>query len=192
MYRNITRVGLPDWSEADQTLARALQRELKVPETGLPSRLPPLGLPVPEEQNMGGGSDDIGSIMWTVPTVTLRFPSNIAAGPGHNWANAVSMATPIAHKGATAGAKVQALTMLDALLKPALVADAWEHFRTVQASSPNYPYRPLIRPHDKPAIWLNKEIMEKYRAEMRKYYYDSSRYASYLEQLGIKYPTVRQ
>jgi aminobenzoyl-glutamate utilization protein B len=164
---------------------------LKVPEVGLPSRLPPLGLPVPEEQNMGGGSDDIGSIMWTVPTVTLRFPSNIAAGPGHNWANAVSMATPIAHKGATAGAKVQALTMLDVLLKPALVAQAWEHFRTVQAKSPNYPYRPLIRPQDRPAVWLNKEIMEKYRPEMKKYYYDSTRYSSYLEQLGIKYPTVR-
>jgi aminobenzoyl-glutamate utilization protein B len=191
MHRNITRVGLPVWSEADQTLARALQRELKVPEVGLPSQLPPLGLPVPEERNMGGGSDDIGSIMWTVPTVTLRFPSNIAAGPGHNWANAVAMATPIAHKGATAGAKVQAMTMLDLLLKPSLVEQAWEHFRTVQAASPNFPYRPLIRPEDKPAIWLNKDIMERYRPEMRKHYYDSSRYASYLEQLGITYPTVR-
>ena len=35
--------------------------------------------------------------------------------PGHNWANAIAMATPIAHKGATAGAKVQAMTMLDLL-----------------------------------------------------------------------------
>lgn len=191
MYGNIKRVGLPTWSDADQTLARALQRELKVPEVGLPTELPPLGLPVPEDRNMGGGSDDIGSIMWTVPTVTLRFPSNIAAGPGHNWANAVSMATPIAHKGATAGAKVQAMTMLDLLLEPALVAQAWDHFRTVQAKSANFPYRPLIRPEDKPAIWLNREIMEKYRPEMRKYYFDSSRYATYLEQLGIKYPTVR-
>jgi aminobenzoyl-glutamate utilization protein B len=33
--------------------------------------------------------------------------------------------------------------------------------------------------------------MEKYRAEMKKYYYDPSRYKTYLEQLGIKYPTVR-
>ena len=34
--------------------------------------------------------------------------------------------------------------------------------------------------------------MEKYRAEMRKYYYDPSRYKTYLEQLGIKYPTVEE
>jgi len=26
---------------------------------------------------MGGGSDDIADISWTVPTVVLRYPSNI-------------------------------------------------------------------------------------------------------------------
>jgi aminobenzoyl-glutamate utilization protein B len=33
--------------------------------------------------------------------------------------------------------------------------------------------------------------MAKYRPEMRKYYYDPSKYSTYLEQLGIKYPTVK-
>ena len=33
-------------------------------------------------------------------------------------------------------------------------------------------YEPLIRPQDKPAIDLNKATMEKFRPEMRKYYYD--------------------
>jgi aminobenzoyl-glutamate utilization protein B len=192
MYENIKRVGLPQWSEADETLAKALQHELKVAEVGLAKEVPPLGLPVPEDRNMGGGSDDIGSIMFTVPTVTLRFPANFEAGPGHSWANAVAMATPIAHKGSTAGAKVQALTLLDLLTTPSLVTAAWDHFRTEQAKSPNYPYRPLIRPNDKPAIWLNQNIMEKYRPEMRKYYYDPAKYKTYLDQLGIKYPTVRQ
>jgi aminobenzoyl-glutamate utilization protein B len=48
-----------------------------------------------------------------------------------------------------------------------------------------------MRADDKPAIWLNKAIMDKYRPEMRKYYYDPSKYKTYLDQLGIKYPTVR-
>jgi aminobenzoyl-glutamate utilization protein B len=191
MYANIQRVGLPQWSDADQTLAKALQRELKVREVGLASQLAPLGQPVPEERNMGGGSDDIGSIMWTVPTVTLRYPANFEAGPGHSWANGVAMATPIAHKGSTAGAKAQALTMIDLLLDPKLVAAAWEYFKTEQAKSPNYPYRPLIRPDDKPATWLNKNIMDQYRPAMQKFYYDPTKYKTYLEQLGIKYPTVR-
>ena len=64
---------------------------------------------------MGGGSDDIGDISWNVPTVTW-YPANIPELPGHSWANAIAMATPIAHKGATAGAKAQALTVLDLLL----------------------------------------------------------------------------
>ena len=52
-------------------------------------------------------------------------------------------------------------------------------------------YKSFLRPDDKPAIWLNKKIMEKYRPQMKKLYYDPSKYDTYLEQLGIKYPTVR-
>jgi aminobenzoyl-glutamate utilization protein B len=33
--------------------------------------------------------------------------------------------------------------------------------------------------------------MDKYREEMRKHYYDPTRYRTYLEQLGVEYPTVR-
>jgi hypothetical protein len=45
MYENIKRVGLPQWSEADQTLAKGLQRELKVPERGLAAKIPELRRP---------------------------------------------------------------------------------------------------------------------------------------------------
>jgi aminobenzoyl-glutamate utilization protein B len=37
---------------------------------------------------------------------------------------------------------------------------------------------------------MNKATMDKYRSEMQKYYYDPSKFDTYLEQLGIKYPTV--
>ena len=42
------------------------------------------------------------------------------------------MATPIAHKGVVAGAKVQAMTMLDILLHPELVQKAWDYYNNVQ------------------------------------------------------------
>ncbi len=188
-WANIKKVGMPQWSEADQTLAKALQKELGSREQGLSVKIgDQVGGPVVE--NRGGGSDDIGDISWNVPTVTLRFPSNIPGLPGHNWANAIAMATPIAHKGATAGAKVQAMTMIDLVTKPTLVQQAWDYFRDVQTKSMKY--EPLIRPQDKPAIDLNRATMEKYRGEMRKYYYDPSRYKTYLEQLGIDYPTVKK
>jgi aminobenzoyl-glutamate utilization protein B len=188
-WTNIQAVGMPKWSNEDQQLARALQKELKNPtEEGL-LPAPRDGLRGPVENNTGGGSDDIGDISWNVPTVTLRYPSNIPGLPGHNWANAISMATPIAHKGVTAGAKVQAMTILDLVIRPELVDQAWDYFRNVQTKDQKY--EPIIRPQDEPAIWLNKATMEKYRPEMRKYYYDPSRFKTYLDQLGIKYPTVR-
>jgi aminobenzoyl-glutamate utilization protein B len=188
-WANIRRVGLPSWTDADQTLAKALQKEVGAREQGLATALAK-ELQGPVADNRGGGSDDIGDISWNVPTVTLRFPSNIPGLPGHNWANAIAMATPIAHKGATAGAKVQALTLLDLVMTPELIDAAWEYFRTVQTKE--LKYEPLIRPQDKPAVHLNKDTMERFRAEMRKYYYDPSRYKTYLEQLGIEYPTLRK
>jgi aminobenzoyl-glutamate utilization protein B len=190
-YANITTVGLPKWTEADVALARAVQRELKVPEVGMATEIPPLRgrESIPDEEKRGGGSDDIGDISWNVPTVSLSFPANFQAGPGHNWANAIAMATPIAHKGVVAGAKVQAMTVLDVLLRPEIVTQAWDYFRNVQTK--NVTYSPLIRPQDTPAVWLNEATMAKYRPELKKYYYDPTKYKTYLDQLGIKYPTIR-
>jgi len=192
MYQNISKVGLPQWSEQDQALAKALQHDLKVPERGLAMKIPELKKPQPPSDaddngvgGVGGGSDDIGDVSWVVPTVTLNYPSNIPGGPGHNWANAISMATPIAHKGVVAGAKVQAMTILDILTRPELVDQAWDYFRNVQTK--NTKYQTFLRPDDKPAIWLNQKTMELYRPRMKALYYDPSKYDTYLDQLGIKY-----
>ena len=188
-WANIQKVGMPTWSEADQTLAKALQKELGSREVGLTPAIPK-ELQGPVTDNRGGGSDDIGDVSWNVPTITLRFPANIPGLPGHNWADAIAMATPIAHKGSTTGAKVQAMTMLDLLLRPELVPQAWDYFRTVQTKDQKY--QPLLRPGDKPAIELNRNVMDRFRPQMRKYYYDPTRYKTYLEQLGIAYPTVKK
>ena len=188
MYKNIEEVGMPEWSEDDQTLARAVQEMMGSRSSGLSSRIRPLPEPIPAPR--GGGSDDIGDISWNVPTVTLRFPANISGLPGHHWSSAIAMATPIAHKGATAGAKVMAMTVLDILLKPEIVEGAWEYFRDVQTKDTKY--TALISSTDKPAIHLNTEIMDKFRPEMEKLYFDPSKYKTYLEQLGIQYPTIKK
>jgi aminobenzoyl-glutamate utilization protein B len=188
MYKNIEKVGVPTWSDDDQKMAKGLQHELGVRETGLPTTQGG-GLGGPTTNFTGGGSDDIGDVSWVVPTVTLRFPSNIPGAPGHNWANAVAMATPIAHKGVVAGAKVQAMTMLDILLTPKVVTDAWAYFNDVQTKDTKY--KCFCSPTDQPPIWMNKERMEKYRPAMMKFYYDETKFDTYLQQLGIKYPTVR-
>jgi hypothetical protein len=67
-----------------------------------------------------------------------------------------------------------------------LVKTARGYFETVQGKQRKY--QPLLRPEDQPAVWLNKESMERFRPELRKHYYDASRFASYLEQLKVAYP----
>jgi aminobenzoyl-glutamate utilization protein B len=187
---NIDKVGMPTWSEDDQAFARAVQKELGVTQDGLTMRVGNLVGPVDPATNTGGGSDDIGDISWNVPTVTLRYPSNIPGLPGHNWADGMAMATPIAHKGVTAGAKVQAMTLVDLLLKPEVITAAWDYFKNVQTRTQKY--EPLIRPEDTPALELNREIMAKYRDKMKPMYFDPTKYKTYLEQLGIKYPVIRK
>ena len=188
MHENIKSVGLPTWSAADQQLARALQGELKAPVTGLTIALKNLQGPA-TEATQNGGSDDIGDVSWNVPTIVLRYPANIPGLPGHNWANAIAMATPIAHQGTTAGAKALALTLVDLLTKPALVAAARDYFEKEQTKDRKY--QPLIAPEDKPATWLNTRIMADHREAMKKFYFDPAKHDTYLEQLGIAYPTVR-
>ena len=186
--KNIETVGMPKWDDADQTLAKAVQNELGKKEDGLKTRVEELKEPHPETEH--GGSDDVGDISWVVPMVYLRYPANIPGTPGHSWADAISMATPIAHKGSLAGAKVQALTALDLLMSPDMLQKAWAYYKDVQTK--NQKYIPLIAADDQPAIDMNKEKMARFRPEMQKYYYDPAKYRTYLEQLGIQYPTLKK
>lgn len=189
MYANILKVGLPTWSEADQELAMAVQKEVGAEKVeGLPSKLDTLGLPI--KTPISGGSDDIGDVSWVVPTVTLRFPSNIPGLPGHHWSNAIAMATPIAHKGVTAGAKAEAMTILDFLLQPELVDQAWDYFNNVQSKETQY--KPMIGAGDEAPIYLNKMTQDQFRPQLEKYYYDETKFDTYLEQLGVTYPTVKK
>ena len=193
VHTNMHKVGMPKWSEADERMAKAVQKMLGAETRGLSTTMSEElrgREDIPDRERRGGGSDDIGDISWVVPTVSLRFPSNISGGQGHNWNKAIAMATPIAHKGATAGAKVYAQTLLDVLMTPELVTDARDYFENVQKKDTKY--TSFLRAQDEPAIWLNEEIMEEYKPRLEEYYFDPSKHDTYLEQLGIEYPTIRE
>ena len=188
MQSNIQEVGLPQWTEDEQGFARAVQRLVKVKEDGLNTKL--RDVMAPSARPESGGSDDIGDVSWVVPTVTLNYPSNIPNVTIHHWSAGISMATPVAHKGVVAGSKVVAMTTLDLLTRPELVAQARDYFVNVQQK--NEKYVPFIGVQDRPQIQINKETMATYRPEMRKYYYDPSKYETYLDQLGIRFPVLQR
>ena len=187
-FANIQAVGMPKWTADDQAFAKAVQTGVQRPLKPLATTIGELNGPYAERVPTGGGSDDIGDIMWTVPTITIRFPSNIPSMIGHNKTSAIAMATPIAHKGAVAGAKAVAMTVLDLMTTPKLIADAKAYQKDVQFKDQKYD--PIITAKDTPAIWLNKEVMDRLRPQMAKFYYDPKKYPSYLAQLGIKYPNL--
>ena len=99
--RTSRRSACRQWSEADQTLAKALQRELKVPEVGLATKLSRCAAArrFPTRRSAAAARTTSATSRGTCRRSRSTIPSNIQAGPGHNWANAISMATPIAHKG---------------------------------------------------------------------------------------------
>ncbi|MCA6496083.1 MAG: amidohydrolase [Chitinophagaceae bacterium] len=196
MHKNILRVGMPAWSEEDEQLALAVQKLLEAPEKDNQGR-PIKGMRKIIDSlkgsvafSWGGGSDDIADISWNVPTIVLRYPANIQGTKGHQWGDAIAMATPIAHKGCVAGAKATALTLIDLMTTPAILTQAKDYFTNVQTK--NQQYIPFISAKDPPPVYLNKEIMDKHREKMKPFYYDPTKYNSYLEQLGIRYPTLSQ
>jgi aminobenzoyl-glutamate utilization protein B len=70
------------------------------------------------------------------------------------------------------------------------LADAKKYFTEVQTK--DVKYKSFITDKDPAPVHINKESMEKYREQMKKFYYDPSKYKTYLEQLGISYPTLEK
>jgi aminobenzoyl-glutamate utilization protein B len=186
--KNIQAIGLPQWSADEQAFAKAVQKNLNAKEEGLATKLS--GLKPPEPEPRSGGSDDIGDVSWTVPTIVIRYPSNIPGLPGHHWSNAIAMATPIAHKGVVAGAKAVAMTTLDLLVDAKLRSSAQDYFVNVQTKDQKY--EPVLGADDRPKVEFNADTMGRYREQLKKLHYDESRYETYLDQLGVKFPTLEK
>ena len=188
-HANIRAVGLPKWTADEQAFAKLVQKNIgSEKREGLAVKLSELTPPLDEPKS--GGSDDIGDVSWVVPTITIGYPANIPELPGHNWSNAIAMATPIAHKGVVAGAKVVAMTTLDLLTKPALRTAAKAYFTDVQTKDQKY--LPMLAATDRPATEINGEIMARYKPALARFYYDPAKHGTYLEQLGIKWPLLEE
>ena len=186
MDKYVQKIGVPDWSADDEAYAKAVQKAIGKEEVGLPTEPKPLAGAVATPG--AGPSDDIGGVMWTVPTVRLSYPANMPGVTFHNWEAALAEATPIAHKGVYAGTQITALTALDVITDPDLIASAKAYFTDVQTK--DVQYFPFEGPEDVPSVHLNAENDARYRAMQEKFYYDPEKYPTYLEQLGIAYPQL--
>ena len=83
------------------------------------------------------------------------------------------------------------MTVLDLLTKPEIIKNAWDYFNNVQTK--DVKYVPFIKADTPPATHLDSEILRRStRRADKRYYYDPTKYKTYLEQLGNPDPTVRK
>ncbi len=125
LQRNLDLVGPPPFTATDQAFARELQRSLGIAEVGLDTTIKPLAdqlLP------LSGGSTDVAEVSHITPTVGLSVTTAAAGIPWHSWAASASHGMEGSVRGAEVAAKVIALTAVDLLLDPSLVARAREFF----------------------------------------------------------------
>ena len=163
IHKNIELVGMPEWSQKEQALAKELQTKREVKAEGLVTGVS--GLSGPSRQ--GTSANDSGDLTWLVPTGRLTFPSNIPGIAAHHWAAGVAPATSIAHKGAVAGAKVLAASAMDFFTNALLLSEAQKTFKEEVAG---IEFKSLLPADQQPPLSLNREIMDRFRPLMRKDY----------------------
>jgi aminobenzoyl-glutamate utilization protein B len=146
MQKNLEVVGAPQWTEADQQFARAMQKVSGREEKGLSTTVKPLA---PTVQPMEGGSTDVADVSWINPTVGLEVATAGRDLPWHSWQTAASHGIPGASKASDVAAKVIAMTAVDLLTDPKLLAAARADFAKKTAGRP---YRSAIPEGQKPPL----------------------------------------
>jgi aminobenzoyl-glutamate utilization protein B len=79
----------------------------------------------------------------------------------------VALAHSIGHKGALAGAKAFAATALDCFLNPGLVDEAKQTFAEEIGATR---FTSLLPEGRKPPLDLNRDVIERFRPQMREHY----------------------
>ncbi|MEV6712815.1 peptidase dimerization domain-containing protein [Lentzea sp. NPDC051208] len=131
LYDNMLTIGPPAFTAEDQALAKALQKSLGRPETGLPTTIAPLTPPA--AGYTGGLSTDTADVSWQAPTAVLlatTFPPNL---PNHNWSVTATAATNIAHQGLLSAARYLAAGAVDLITQPALLDGMKQEFQERKA-----------------------------------------------------------
>ncbi len=163
--RNIDLVGMPEWTDEETAFAKALQKNLKKEEKGMPEKVD--SLKAPTGVAVGGGSTDVGDVSLIAPTATILFPGAVPGAIGHHWSTVAGNYGTTAWKGLNAGAKAIAASAIDLLTQPKELKKLREEF---EAYSEKHPYKSYLPEDATPPLDLNRELMEKWRPLMKEFY----------------------
>ena len=117
-HRHMEAVGL-SWTDEEQQFAKACQKEMDLPETGMATEV----LPIIGEVT-GGGATDVGDISYITPTALFGWPCLPQGVSLHTWAVTACGGMSIGDKAALDTARVMAGVGHDVLTDPDLRAAA--------------------------------------------------------------------
>lgn len=140
MDANLRRVGGVRYSDADHAFAAAIRPTLGegTPEPATAAEIAPLS----REIVIGSASSDVGDVSWAVPTVGLSVATWVPGTPAHSWQAIAAGGTTIGTSGMIVAAKTMAMTAVDLLSDPSLLARARVDFD--QRRGPGFVYRSLL------------------------------------------------
>jgi aminobenzoyl-glutamate utilization protein B len=144
LQANLEALGGIEYTEAEESFAKAIQRATGKAEVGMDAEVRPLR---ETEENPPGGSTDVGDVSYNVPTISLAAPIAGKDVPWHSWAVVASGGMSIGHKGLVYASKALAMTMVDLFENPQLVADIKAEFRERKG---DYEYEGILPPGPPP------------------------------------------
>jgi aminobenzoyl-glutamate utilization protein B len=110
-----------DWTEKEQAFAKACQREMNLPESGLATKTMPF-----IKEMSAGASSDVGDVSWITPVVLFGWPTLPQGVSLHSWAVTACGGMSIGDKGSLAAATILTAVGYDLLTEPDLRAKAKE------------------------------------------------------------------
>ncbi len=148
LYSNFEKAGLPAYTPREQELAGRIKAHC--PDTAVPgigaafdpalakkireltedsSR--PLNdflIPLFHTEGFVSGSTDVGDVSWLTPTAQIHVTAFVSGAPGHSWQNVSSGGSSIGDKALVHAGKILAMTAIDLIGDPSLLAGAREEF----------------------------------------------------------------
>ena len=150
MDANLRRVGGIKYDAAERAFAETLRKSLGENPPAIDSAA---GV-APFEFYRSGGSTDVADVSWAVPTAGLRTATWVPGTASHSWQAIAAGGTTIGLKGMIVAAKTLALTAVDLLTTPQLIADAAAAYR--KQLPPGWTYRPLLGDRKPPLDYRKK------------------------------------
>ena len=139
MQINLEKVGGVSYTEAELNFAKKLEASF----VGAKVDLATAGTvrPISYISEGNSGSTDVGDVSYALPTVGLRAATWVPGTAAHSWQAVAAGGTEIGTKGMLVASKTMALTAIDLMSNPVLLAKAVEEFIK---SKGDYKYKALL------------------------------------------------